>query len=76
MNPAQASSVNIVTPFRLRNKPCLQSAALDSAICILEGLQCPVHFLYKPDNRVTIALETKQKAGVPGIALYDAAPSN
>lgn len=65
INPAQAKSVNIVTPFKLKNEPYLQRTALDSAICILEGLQCPVRFLYKPDNRVTIALEMKQKAAVP-----------
>lgn len=76
INPAQARSVNIVTLFKLRNKPYLHCTALNSAICILEGLQYPVHFLYKPDNRVPMALEMKQKAAVPGLALYDTAPSN
>lgn len=76
INPGQARSVNVVTPFKLRHERSLQCTALDSAICILEDVQCPVHFLYKPDNWVTIALEIKQRAAVPGLALYDTAPSN
>lgn len=39
INPTQARTVIIVTPFKMTNEPCLQHAALDSAICILEGLQ-------------------------------------